>query len=699
MQSRFHARLLSGAALLALSVPAYAQDTMPPDTETPIETVIVIGSRQPEGSSQTIIEPRREGRLSTLPDLLGATPGVIIEANFGGIDHPRFAIRGSGLQRGTQPAGRGIELRLDGVPMTYADTSFDFVEWIDPLMFDQVSILRGGRGVQGGAVALGGIVDFRGTDGSGPPELIARGEAGSFEYRRGQLAAKGGEEVTGFGTLTWFSQDGFREHNEQEALRGYASMTARLAPEWTMRAAVLGSDSEVELPGPQTLAQIESGSTAAQPANVTGDWRRFSERARITAGVSYDVAGTTVDVDLGLMHTDTEFRRRDVLMDESLDVSMLGRWRQVIGATSFGLDLIYQSGDREQELFLNGGGTLPAFTGETGLQWADNTLKASRLTMQAVASVPLRDALTVDLVGGWSRHTREIEDDFSTTFRAAAEFDRDYEALSGLALLSYEATPDLTLFGALSHVMEPPTFDMLLINVAGMGSGAALVSGANPRRPIIVDLDDQQATTLEAGVKGSVGAIDVDVTLYRTWLDGEIVSTSDFVTQTVTSVGNADRTSRWGIEASLKAGLVEDFLLSGDRLALGLDWTWTDARFDNDPTFGDNHLPIIAANVVELALGYFEPGGLFGQVALTGVPEGGFADYANTVQADGHVTLGARLGYETERFLVFLEGRNLTDERYASTVITARNNLAGADAPAFAPGEPAAVTFGFELRF
>lgn len=200
-------------------------------------------------------------------------------------------------------------------------------------------------------------------------------------------------------------------------------------------------------------------------------------------------------------------------------------------------------------------------------------------------------------------------------------------------------------------------------------------------------------------MKGTVGPVDIDLTLYRSWLDGEIVSTSDFVTQTVTSVGNADRTTRWGIEASLKAGLAEDLLLSGDRLSLGLDWTWTDARFDNDSTFGDNRLPIIAANVVNLSLGYIEPGGLFGGVFLTGVPEGGFADYANTVQADGYFTLGARLGYETERFLVFIEGRNLTDERYASTVITAQNNLSGADRAAFASGEPAAVTFGFELQF
>ena len=77
---------------------------------------------------------------------------------FGGIDHPRFSIRGSGLQRGTQPAGRGIELRLDGLPITSADTSFDFVEFLEPLFFGEVGILRGGRGALEGGSTLGGIM-------------------------------------------------------------------------------------------------------------------------------------------------------------------------------------------------------------------------------------------------------------------------------------------------------------------------------------------------------------------------------------------------------------------------------------------------------------------------------------------------------------------------------------------------------------
>jgi outer membrane receptor protein involved in Fe transport len=58
-----------------------------------------------------------------------------------------------------------------------------------------------------------------------------------------------------------------------------------------------------------------------------------------------------------------------------------------------------------------------------------------------------------------------------------------------------------------------------------------------------------------------------------------------------------------------------------------------------------------------------------------------------------------RFGWEGERLTIFADGRNITDERHVATVIAAQNNLSGADAATFAPGEGAAVTVGIEARF
>lgn len=691
-----------GAACALLTVVPAAAQTV--NTSTPLDTIIVLGEPVDTRPEEFVVDPVLEGRLATLDDLFRGTPGLLVEPVFGGIDHPRFSIRGSGLQRGTQPAGRGIELRLDGVPITYGDTSFDFVEWIDPLLFSEVTVLRGGRGALAGAAAIGGIVDFTGRSGEGDGGLLGRVEGGSFDFARGQLAVSGGSERTnGFASATWFSQDGFREHNAQEAARAFARGRHRVSDVVTLRGSFLYADSELELPGPQTLGQIDAGSTAAQPNNVLGDWRRFAERARVSAGVSTEFGRRSLEIDTAYMTNDVRFRRRDVQTEDNEDLALTFRYRDdsLGDRVTWGVNLIAQRNDRRQQQFFNGGGTPPTFTGRQGDRWADNDLEATRLTTQARATVMLAESLTLDVVAGWDWHGREVVDNFAgiRPDRPAATLDRDYDGFNGLALLSWSTGPGVTLFAGLSHVIEPPTYDVLLINRAGTpGPMNALLNGADPRRPIVRDLDEQSAVTLEGGARGQLGALTFDATVYVAWLDGEIVSTTDAVTQNVTSVGNADETRRFGVEASANARLGEDLLRAGDQLHVGIDWTYTDATFDGDPAFGDNQLPIIVEHLIESRVSY-ALGGLSAEAFATFVPDGGFADYANTVRADGYTTLGVRVSYDAGRVLVFAEGRNITDAEYVSSVIGARNNLAGVDNPIFAPGEPAAFTIGIQARF
>lgn len=692
--------LLAAAGLIA--GPAFAQAIPEP---SPVETIVVIGSRLPQATLVTALEPSRDGRLATLSDLFRTAPGIIVEPVFGGIDHPRLAIRGSGLQRGTMPAGRGIELRLDGLPMTFADTSFDFVEWIEPLSFGSVRTLRGGRGALVAGTALGGVIDFRGVTGDGPIGMLARGEAGSFGGRRGQVAFGGGDDKANFyATGGWFKQDGFRDFNAQEAWRSYANANFALNDAVHVKTSFLWSDSDLELPGPQTLAQIAAGDRSAQPGNVRGDWRRLAERTRGTLGLAVDGGTTRFDIAGAYMRTDVDFRRRDVQIEANRDWSATARLAQDVSIgddiATLAIDAVLQDGRRHQTLYLNGGGTIPTFTGSRGRMWADNDLDAGRLSIVTSLKAPLAAGLALDIAAGFARHDRRITDNFATRpARPAAVFDRRYTGFTGLAVLNYELAPGLSLFGSASRIMEPPTFDLLFINAAGTGSGNVLVDGANPRRPIITNLDAQYATTAEIGLKGRLGPVNLDLTLYRSWLQGEFVSSADFVAQVVSSVGNADKTRRWGIEASADTRLATPGWQAGDSLNADARWTFTDARFAGDPVFGNRRLPILPPHVIGLGLAYDAPHGMTGAVFATIVPEGGFADYAGTLRADGYATISARAGYKLKAVTLFVEGRNLTNKRYASTVIAAQNNLGGVDSSTLAPGEGRAVTFGIEARY
>ncbi len=709
MKTDFFSRLSVSVVVLVACLPASGENAVAPDSgdaqshATAIETIIVVGKLPRSRQSEDVTKPVLEGRLSTLEDLLRDTPGVQIEPVFGGIDHPRFSIRGSGLQRGTQPAGRGIELRLDGLPITYADTSFDFVEFLEPLFFGEVGILRGGRGALEGGSALGGIVDFRGRSGAVDRGFTARGEIGSFDYLRSQAAYAGlSENGEGFASVSWFSQDGFREYGAQDALRAYGRYSQNVSDSLTLRFSGSANDSELELPGPQTLAQIDAGSTASQPNNIAGDWRRVTDQYRFTSGIGVDLGGSRLDLDAAYMITDVEFRRRDVQVEDNDDFVLAARLRgQHDAAVGWGATLIYQRNDRRQQQFFNGGGTPPTFSGARGDQWADNDLSADRLTAQFKGHVRPTDRIRLDFTAGWDWHDRAISDNFTgiRDSRPPAELDDSYDGFNGLALLSFDATPALTVFAGLSHVIEPPTYDVLLINAAGTpGPMNALLNGTDPRRPVVRELDEQTAITAEAGVRGRVGAFRLDFTLYRAWIENEIVSTTNAVTQNVTSVGNADDTRRWGIESSVGAIVAEDVFSDGDSIDIAADWTWTDAHFEDDPIFGNNVLPIVVEHRFGTRVSY-RSNRISAELFGTFVPDGGYVDYANTLRADGFVTIGGRVSYDTGQFLVFVEGRNLTDERFVSSVIGARNNVNGQDNPTFAPGEPAAVTLGVQARF
>ena len=73
----------------------------------------------------------------------------------------------------------------------------------------------------------------------------------------------------------------------------------------------------------------------------------------------------------------------------------------------------------------------------------------------------------------------------------------------------------------------------------GSASAARRHHDAGLLAGVIAAVGDQTADTIEAGVRGEKGALSFDITAYYSWLNGEIVSTTDPVTQTVASVGNA----------------------------------------------------------------------------------------------------------------------------------------------------------------
>ncbi|RZA11721.1 MAG: TonB-dependent receptor, partial [Proteobacteria bacterium] len=74
--------------------------------------------------------------------------------------------------------------------------------------------------------------------------------------------------------------------------------------------------------------------------------------------------------------------------------------------------------------------------------------------------------------------------------------------------------------------------------------------------------------------------------------------------------------------------------------------------------------------------------------------------YANSFSAPSYTILGARIGFEapSKRWDVFLDMRNLTDERYATAANTTYD-ARGQDSANFYPGDAFNVTTGVAFRF
>ena len=128
-------------------------------------------------------------------------------------------------------------------------------------------------------------------------------------------------------------------------------------------------------------------------------------------------------------------------------------------------------------------------------------------------------------------------------------------------------------------------------------------------------------------------------------------------------------------------------------------WTWSDFRFEDDAVYGDNRLPVAPENQYRIALKYESAAGFFIEPSIDWRPGSTFVDYANTLKAPGYTLVNLDLGYSFENGVtLFLDLRNLTDERYAAE-FGAVTNATIASTTVFYPGEGRSAFGGITVRF
>lgn len=618
-------------------------------------------ARVPGGANVVAIEDYARGRASNLAEVFATTPGVFAQPRFGS-EEARLSIRGSGLQRTFHL--RGVHLFHDGVPLTLADGSADF-QAIEPLALAYTEVLRGANAFARGAASLGGAIDFISPTSVDGANLL-RLDGGSFGFRRA-LAAFGdaGERIDGYVTLSAHRQDGFRDWSRQRNVRVTGNLGWHAGEGVETRLYVAAVDSDSQLPGALTWAQLRADPTQANAGNLAGRQKRDFTLLRIADR-------TVVELPAGRLEISAAWSAKDLhhpifqVLEQRSDDGLAGlRWTHAVrrGMTSHEFTLGAQPSWNSMldDRFVN-------VNGEAGARTARSRQRSRNLVAWAEDRVTLGEHLSLAAGAQWMQSERRYVDRFLAN--GDQGLDATYVRWSPRLGVMWSQDDDWSVFANLSDSFEPPSFGEL-----SGGPGVDLLRA-------------QHARTAEIGTRGRLGRARWDLALYDARVRGELLSLNDPTGQPLGTL-NVPRTRHRGVELGATIPLAPRLEWHGAAML-------NDFRFDGHALHGDRRLPGIPARFHRGELRWRAHRAVEVDLTLE-LSSRTPVDVAGTSFAPGHAVWGLRLAGQAGAFDWHLDARNLGDERYAATtgvIADAR----GQDLAQFYPGDGRSVYLGLAWR-
>jgi len=647
------------------------KDTNPSLTQPGIDAARTRIDRVPGGVDVIDSEDYAKGSAVTPADALGYSPGVFVQSRIPGAEESRLSIRGSGIQRTFH--GRGLKVLQDGVPLNQADGAFDF-QALEPLAARYIEVYRGASALQYGSTSLGGAINYVSPTGYDAAPFQLRGELGIYGYLRGQASVAGVKDATDYYvSLSHSSQQGYQQHSEQSNQRVFANVGYRINDNLETRFSVLYALSDSELPGSLTKTELSTNPRLANPGNVTGDQHRDFNLIRVSNKATYTWGEQRLE--LGAFYVYKAlwhpiFQVLDINSnDYGMDVRYINEARLAGRKNILTVGLNPARGTATDDRYQNIGGG-------PGARTAQSDQTAVNLDFYAENQHYLNDRFVLVLGAQASRSSRKYEDKFFGD-GVNNSFDITYSQVSPKIGARYEFTPTVQVFGNVSRSFEPPSF-------------GELTGGPN-----ITQVRKQSAWTFELGSRGRVADGAWDVAYYRAKVKDELLAQNDGNGAPLGTV-NAPSTMHQGIELGLNWTLFKSFQLRGAYL-------WNDFRFDDHPVYGNNDLPGLPKQFLRAEILYTTPRGYYVGPNVEWSPQSYAVDMANTLFADSYAVIGFRVGKRTQKGVSwFIDGRNLTDKKYAATtgvIADSRSPGAGGqNARQFNPGLGRSVFAGLEWR-
>jgi len=621
----------------------------------------------------------------TLKDAMRLVPGIHIQEFFGANDQPRLNIRGSGIQ--SNPQFRGVELLQDGISTNFSDGSF-IIGLMEPRAANYIEVFRGANSLKYGTATLGGAVNLISKDGYTSSPLLIKLQGGSFKYMGGSISSG---SVFGkndyYTSISYNKADGFRNFNESDRLNAMLNIGRKFTKNLESRLYVTFTDLSFDVPGPLTQAQIDDDPKQNNPGinppvsigpNVIRDkpgresqvfrianrtYCSLSEKSTLSTGIYYQYADDTFTFPItsGVRHSKHNDFGFNFFYNYKTDKNKF-----VIGITG-------NTGNIERKYFTN-------MKGKKDINYADNKLTSNNISFIFEDIYKFTPKLSVVATMQVSYNERNNEDQFATPkLRPFAAFtpkgilkgvfksenssqDKNYTGFNPKLGFIYHFNETNRVYANVSRSYEPPTFDEL-INI----------SGGNPNKSPGVfeaaDLDDQTATTFEIGSKGKYNILNWDISIYHSRVKNEILTTTDIFGITGITRNSTDATIHRGMELGLGIEIFKNlFSANGDKLNFNTVYNYNDFYF-NEGFYEDKQIAGIPKHYLFMNLEYKHPSGIFAAVNMETLPEKTPTDHQNTLFQKSYTLLGFRIGYNKNRFGIFIEGKNLTDEKYAASYV------------------------------
>ena len=669
-----------------------------------------------------------KGRVGTSADILALTPGVFAAPPSGSGDGIKLSIRGSAIARTAGNFFRaGTLFTFDGLPVTGAGgTPYELFETYG---LNYTEVLLGGNAYDFGALQIGGAINYVTKTGYDATPFEARFEYGSFGYRKLQVSSG---QVVGnadyFLSVAALRVDGFNQHAKGKSTGFAGNFGYKISPKISTRFFLRYRTTENENPGSISLNEINTNSKVANPNNITNDSYRTQPGSTWIANKTNIQIDSNSKLELGFVFHDAPIdispkpssgnfgvplsdAERSIWTFRDVTVSAKYSRTETIGghsSTTTFAGSIDREFDADVSTYANNANVV------TGPRAFRNLLKTANYNGSEDSSVRVTNEfglsdkffLNTGAALAYIRRATAVtyfRDDLIPLAAAPGavgrNIDRDNFYFAPRLGLRYEASSNVTLFTNVTRSVEGPNSWQL-----NRGSQGNYQYNDNIR--------DQQAIAFEVGTRVHSGPYTGSVSLFRTNVKDELLSIP--IVPGDPSKGsftfNGSKTYKQGVEAALDAVLWSEkgFLTApadgkASKLVLSQSLSLNDFGYKNDPTFGKNELPGVPRQYYQARFQYDHASGFYASASLQYASRY-FVDFRNQLEAPAYVLLGVSVGYQnpTNRWQVYLDVRNLTDESYASSagpVFDAGPRSTNRTNRLFQAGDSRGVFGGVTVRF